>query len=250
MEHHGIGITNTGYVRQNNEDSFFVCNESIGKLRNLYIVADGMGGHQAGEIASAAAVSFFCDYIRQNPYSPRYTEELLGEAARISNDKVFALSMEDAARNGMGTTLSVCCVDDDNLYYAQIGDSRIYLFRDGNIQQLTEDHTFVEEMVRSGRMTAEEAQNSPSRHMLTRALGTDCGVLADVGYVPVADGDVLLLCSDGLTNMCDDGELAALLSGEGTLAEKAESLVAKALAGGGYDNVTVVLVSIYAGCER
>jgi len=242
MGRNGIGKTNVGYVRQNNEDSLFVLNGPIGKLQNLYIVADGMGGHNAGEVASAAAIDHFCTYIRENAYSNQYIEELLASAAIYANDKVFELSLADQTRQGMGTTLSVCCYDADNLYFTHIGDSRIYLLSGETLTQLTADHTFVEEMVKSGQMTEEEAQYNPSRHMLTRALGTEYGVAADAGYTPIQNGDLVLLCSDGLSNMLDNEALAAILRGEGTVENKAEQLVAQALANGGLDNVTVILL--------
>ena len=242
MGRNGVGKTNVGYVRENNEDSFFVSNKPVGKLQNLYIVADGMGGHNAGEVASAAAIEHFCAYIQENVYNNQYTEELLAGAALHANNKVFDLSILDQTKKGMGTTLSVCCYDADNLYFAHIGDSRIYLFAGGTLTQLTADHTVVEEMVKSGQLTEEEAQQNPSRHMLTRALGTEYGVAADAGYTPLHEGDLVLLCSDGLTNMLDDEALAAVLRGEETVENKAEQLVAQALANGGMDNVTVILL--------
>ena len=242
MERYGIGKTDVGLVRQNNEDSFLVCNEAVGKLGNVYVVADGMGGHQAGEVASSAAIAQFCAYLRENIYSLQYTEALLAEAVLFANNKVFDLSLADESKQGMGTTFSVCCFDENNLYYAHVGDSRIYMLSNGALKQLTKDHTYVEEMMAKGLMTAEESENNLNRHMLTRALGTEYGVQVDAGYVPLAEGDIVLLCSDGLTNMLDDDTLAAVLRGEGGIENKADDLVTRALANGGQDNVTVVLL--------
>ena len=242
MERRGISKTDVGLVRKNNEDSWLVCNTELGKLRNVYVVADGMGGHQAGEVASAAAIEYFCAYLRENIYSLHYTETLLADAMKAANDRVYELSAQDAAKQGMGTTFSVCCYDENNLYFAHVGDSRIYILSSGELKRLTIDHTYVEEMVAKGLMTAAEAEDSPNRHMLTRALGTEYGIEVDAGYVPLGEGDIVLLCSDGLTNMLEDGEIASILGGAVDLEDKANELVTRALANGGYDNVTIVLL--------
>ena len=242
MERYGIGKTDIGRVRQNNEDSFFVRNEPLGKLHNLFIVADGMGGHQAGEVASEAAIQHFCAFIEADESGNVYTETLLADAARHANNKVYNLSLAEESTHGMGTTLSACCCDDKNLYFAHVGDSRIYMFSGGQLKQLTVDHTYVEEMVRQGLMTEEESVNNPNRHLLTRALGTDFDVPVDAGVVPLADGDMILLCSDGLTTMLENDEIATILYGADTNEAKTEKLVAQALQNGGLDNVTVILL--------
>jgi len=242
MNRYGIGKTDIGLVRDNNEDSLLVHNDALGRLPNLYIVADGMGGHQAGEVASASAIEHFCEALQLNAQSDSPVELLLADAARYANEKVYDLSLAEESRRGMGTTLSACCYDNENLYFAHIGDSRIYMLSDGQLAQLTADHTYVEEMMRQGLMTEEELQSSPNRHMLTRALGTDFDVLVDTGHVPFRNEDTVLLCSDGLTNMLDDEELAAVLCGADKIENKAEQLIAQALQNGGVDNVTVVLL--------
>ena len=242
MERYGIGRTDVGFVRKNNEDSFFVQNNRLSRLPNLYIVADGMGGHQAGEVASAAAIEHFCAFLQTNADSDAPLEMLLSEATRYANNKVYQLSRENESTQGMGTTFSVCCCDSENLYFAHVGDSRIYMLSDGQLNQLTIDHTYVEEMMRQGLMSEEESHNDPHRHMLTRALGTEFDVQVDADCIPLRDEDTILLCSDGLTNMLNDAALAAVLLGADKLENKAEQLVAQALEHGGVDNVTVVLL--------
>jgi len=242
MERYGIGRTDVGLVRENNEDSYFVSNTEVGKLHNVYVVADGMGGHQAGEVASAAAIQHFCAYLQANMYSTQYTEALLADAVKDANNKVFELSLQDMSKQGMGTTFSACCFDENNLYYAHVGDSRIYLLSHGELKQLTTDHTYVEEMIAKGLMTEEEAEHSLNRHMLTRALGTEYGIEVDAGYTPLTEGDVVLICSDGLTNMLTDEEIASILNGIVELETKADELVTRALQNGGHDNVTIVLL--------
>ncbi|GHV41473.1 protein phosphatase [Clostridia bacterium] len=237
------GITDKGLVRENNEDAIFVSQEKIGRLNNVFIIADGMGGHTSGEIASSKAVEFFLEYVRKSVSDGSYTENFLAGAVKYANDRILGLTFSDQSLRGMGTTFTAACTDNVNFYYAHVGDSRAYSIANGEITQITQDHTFVGEMRRSGALTEEELKTHPNRHMLTRALGTDYETTVDYGYRPLAGGDIFLLCSDGLTNMLTDEEIKAIAEADGTLDEKAQKLVATAIEAGGKDNVSVIIIS-------
>ncbi|MDR2904169.1 MAG: Stp1/IreP family PP2C-type Ser/Thr phosphatase [Clostridiales bacterium] len=242
----GTGKSDVGRVRENNEDSVFFSNEQIGRLPNLYIVADGMGGHNAGEIASAKSVEFFLEYIRQcakdSSAAELSIEQLLKNGASAANANVYALSLINAGQHGMGTTFTACTVEGDALYFAHVGDSRLYLVSRDEIKQITEDHTFVNEMVKSGELTPAEAQSHPRRNMLTRALGTEENTPIDTGRRMILYGDAVLLCSDGLTNMLSEAEIHGIAAGAFDNEEKAARLVEKANEHGGFDNVSVVII--------
>jgi len=245
MERYGVGGTNVGLVRDNNEDSIWVRNETIGRLNNLYIVADGMGGHNAGEVASAAAIASFCAHIKGNTSGKTEPTMLLAEAAQFANEEVYKMSVEDETRNGMGTTLSACSFEAGKLVFAHIGDSRIYVYAGGVLTQITNDHTYAEELVRRGEITPEAAQDNPWQHMLTRALGTELDVAVDVGSVALQSGDMVLLCSDGLTNMVTDQVIAETLRDAalaGNTKDVPETLIQLALQNGGADNISVILL--------
>lgn len=238
----GIGKTETGKVRSNNEDSILVCNERIGLLPNVFAVADGMGGHNAGEVASISAIQFFCDYLKNNVIQYRFNQDLLFEAVNYANNEVFKLSLESEATSGMGTTFSACSWDDENLYYAHIGDSRIYRIAPKEILVITEDHSYVNELVKSGKLTPSEARLHPDRNVLTRVLGTENDAVADFGYLPLKDDDKILICSDGLTNMLTDGEIFQIVTSGDDDKKKVDDLIDLAIANGGMDNVSVILL--------
>jgi len=235
------GKSETGMVRANNEDAVFLSDGEYFSLPNLYIVADGMGGHKSGEIASAKAIEFFTDYCKMS--SPENGEilDFLIAAANYANARVYDLSRIDSSFEGMGTTFSACVYDKGKLYIAHIGDSRIYTVKNGQIKQLTLDHTYVNEMVKAGQMTAEQARFHHAKNMLTRALGSE-SVSAIDGYVADCAGSKILLCSDGLTGMITDDKIVEILSSNMGDNDKAvELLVKAAMDGGGFDNCTVVL---------
>jgi protein phosphatase len=240
----GCGETNTGAVRANNEDAFLVENAPFGVLPNLFAVADGMGGHNAGEIASAEALKAFHAYARDYRGTFRYTQDMLAECAKAANREVYRRSQEDAALSGMGTTLSACCVDDKNIYYAHVGDSRVYIVSNGTLRPITQDHSLVAELVRSGDLTEDEAREHPHRNIMTRALGTDKDVFIDSGYMPIDGAERILICSDGLTGMLSDSEIAGIIFEGGGRGETVRRLIDRAIEKGGYDNVTVVLADI------
>lgn len=238
----GIGKTDVGLVRQNNEDYFFITNEPAGAFPNLFILADGMGGHAAGEVASQSAVEACLRYI-ENSENEGDDHKLLKNAVSSANAAVYSKSEENAEQRGMGTTLTVCSVSGNRLHYAHVGDSRLYLMNNNWIDQITDDHTVAAEMHRSGAYTKEQAENHPHKHMLTRALGTDTEVAVDSGTIELALGSCVLICSDGLTNMVTDEEILTILMEDNTREIKLDLLIELAKERGGVDNITVILIS-------
>jgi protein phosphatase len=227
--------SDTGRQRRGNEDAFFA-------RAPLFAVADGMGGAQAGEVASGLAV----EVLEQGlPDSGGSVEERLAMRVREANARINELARSDEQRAGMGTTLTAAYVGEDELSVAHVGDSRLYRLRDGSFERLTEDHSLVEELVRQGKLTPEEAGEHPQRSIITRALGPEAGVEADTHTWPARDGDLYLICSDGLTSMVPDGRIAEIIGGTvgdgGSLAAAARALIEAANAAGGRDNITVVL---------
>jgi serine/threonine protein phosphatase PrpC len=225
-----IWKTDTGRQRRDNEDNAFV-------RAPLFVVADGMGGAQAGEVASALAVEEFTQALPPDG-SP---EERLSQRIRDANRRIYERSRVEHEHAGMGTTLTAVYVEDDDLAVAHVGDSRAYIFRDSGLVRLTQDHSLVEELVRQGKLTEEQAAEHPQRSIITRALGIEADVEVDTWTYPVRAGDVVLLCSDGLTSMIDEDEIAGILAAESSLAAAGERLIRAANQAGGRDNITVVL---------
>jgi serine/threonine protein phosphatase PrpC len=222
------GATDPGRKRRRNEDSYVIDPP-------LFAVADGIGGAQAGEIASKLAASA----VRSS--DPGRLEDLIQEA----NRRVHQRAVEDAAVSGMGTTLTVAEIVGERVSIGHVGDSRAYLVRDGRLEQLTEDHSLVGELVRSGKLTPEEAESHPQRSVITRALGTDPDVDVDTFAVEPRPGDLFLLCSDGLTTMVDDRTIERLVEEKrGDLDGLVNALIRAANKGGGEDNITVVAFEI------
>ncbi len=244
------GATHVGMVRTNNEDCFRI----VSPL-NLFVLADGMGGEAHGEVASALAVETVVKYCIEGEENP--SAALLGEAKpgltpksrrllsaiHLANQKVFQSAEEHPERQGMGATLTTAWIDGPQLSVGHVGDSRVYLLRTGQLQQLTSDHSLVAEQVRRGLLTATEAEQSNLQSVLLRALGTQAQVEVDVEEVGLFPGDVLLLCSDGLTRMVTEPEIAGTLQAEPIPQRAAEKLVQLANESGGIDNVTVIVVS-------
>ena len=244
------GATHVGMVRTNNEDCFRI----VSPL-NLFVLADGMGGEAHGEVASALAVETVVKHCIEGEENS--SAALLGEAKpdltpksrrllsaiHLANQKVFQSAEEHPERQGMGATLTTAWVDGAQLSVGHVGDSRVYLLRTGQLQQLTSDHSLVAEQVRRGLLTATEAEQSNLQSVLLRALGTQPQVEVDVEEVVLFPGDVLLLCSDGLTRMVTEPEIAGTLQAEPIPQRAAEKLVHLANESGGIDNVTVIVVS-------
>jgi PPM family protein phosphatase len=225
--------TDTGRQRRANEDSLLA-------RAPLFVVADGMGGAQAGEVASRLAVESF----QAGLADASAPEAALAELTREANARIHELSHSHAEQAGMGTTLTAIYVGERDVSIAHVGDSRAYRFRDGELLRLTDDHSLVDELIRQGRLTPEEAVEHPQRSVITRALGPEGAVEVDTRSYSARDSDVYLLCSDGLTTMVAEDRLAELLGGQETLRDKGEALIAAANEAGGRDNITVVLLRL------
>lgn len=235
--------THVGNVRQVNEDRVW-CGQ-IAADWTAVVVADGMGGHLAGDVASELAVGCLEDALQY--WDPSYTAEQgiqkLQELIRKANEVVFETASLNEQYHNMGTTIAVSVVSPRGGWIGHVGDSRIYRLRSGTLEQLTEDHTVINELSKSGQLTPEEAARHPLRHAITRSVGTEREVQPDVAAIDWLAGDRLLLCSDGLSNLVDPKLLEMTLAEpEATLEETADRLVEMALAAGGDDNVTIVLV--------
>jgi protein phosphatase len=228
--------SNTGNKRRRNEDSFVVAPP-------LFAVADGMGGAQAGEVASKLAAAALEDTDPGTAGGVERVVELIQEA----NRRVYERSNADPAASGMGTTITAALVEGTSVAFGHVGDSRAYLVRDGVMEQLTEDHSLVNELMKSGKLSPEEAETHPQRSVITRALGTDPDVDVDTFVVEARENDLFLICSDGLTTMVGDEEILELLERHhDDLDRAAKSLVAAANRAGGEDNITVVAFTIGA----
>jgi PPM family protein phosphatase len=226
--------TDTGKKRRRNEDDYVV-------EPPLFAIADGMGGAQAGELASSLAAGAVRGGEGVAGSGERYVAELIQEA----NRRVYQRSSQDAAASGMGTTMTVAFVDDGTVAFGHVGDSRAYLIREGRLEQLTEDHSLVAELVRSGKLSPEEAETHPQRSVITRALGTDPDVDVDTFSIETLAGDLFMLCSDGLTSMVEDEViLQTVEKNRGNLQTAANALIRAANKGGGEDNITVVFFEI------
>jgi len=229
-----VGVaTDKGQVREGNEDAYLV-------EPPLYAVADGMGGHRGGEVASQLALETIADLFRKGDVP-------LAEQVRQANRAVFERSGEDRSVAGMGTTLTAALVHGEQAHVLHVGDSRAYLLRAGAFRQLTEDHTLVNRMVKAGEITPQEAEVHPHRNVITRSLGTEADVEVDEQDVGLLDGDRLLLCSDGLTGMLSEGQIQAILEAATSAQEAADRLVRAANRAGGVDNITVVVLAIAEG---
>ena len=237
----GFGKSDVGKVRAGNEDAFYVNNEGPAPLVNLFVVADGMGGHNAGDIASCQAISAFCEFFNENQ-SFVYTEQFLADALLYANVRVHDHAQSNPALAGMGTTLSAVTTDENNLYYAHVGDSRIYVVAEDGMTQITRDHSLVAEMAEKGIITPEEAIHHPEKNIITRAVGTDVHVNIDRGYFPIGDVKHVLICSDGLIDMVNDAEIFRILASDAAISDKVNELIARANDGGGVDNISVIVM--------
>ena len=232
--------TDIGCLRDHNEDSLVV-------TPPLYAVADGMGGHAAGEVASEIAVRVLSE---QAPAHPDGAE--LGRAVENANRAVIQAAHEGRGRQGMGTTMTAAMLEGERLVIAQVGDSRAYLLHQGKLQQLTRDHSLMADMIEAGQLTAEEARTHPQRSVITRALGSDVHLHPDIYEINVETGDRLLICSDGLSGMVFDDEIENTMRRIQDPQRCASQLVNEAIAAGGHDNVTVIVVDVtgYAEVRR
>lgn len=238
-----------GQVRKMNQDTIFSSTDPVGLLPNLYVVADGMGGHRAGDLASAEAVRYFVKYIEENSAKADDIEQLLKEALTQANRHVYELALSSEDYEGMGTTFLAATICGDSLHVINVGDSRMYVLnhageRPMSLQRITEDHSIVEMMVRQGVLTEEEARVHPQKNMITRAVGTEKEVEIDTFCVDIKELIRVLLCSDGLTNMVTDLEILSALSDATDVEETADKLVNIANDNGGKDNISVIVIDL------
>jgi protein phosphatase len=232
--------TDVGVVRSGNEDTYLMANE-----RGLFVVADGMGGHAAGEVASEMAARLIAE--RFAPVKGMSDDELMGQmvgAIRAANSAIFERTLQEHDKRGMGTTATALVLLPRRYLIGHVGDSRAYILRGGVLTQLTKDHSYVQEQVDAGRLTPEEARVHPYANVITRCVGSNGDVVPDLYVGSLDPGDLLLLASDGLTGMIEDHDLQAILEQDVTLEEQVDMLIADANRRGGLDNVTVVLVRI------
>ncbi len=233
-------LTDVGRVRAMNQDYIYSSPEAVGSLPNLFLVADGMGGHKAGDFASRYMVENLVVYLNKTRGTSVVGQ--LKNAIDLVNKGLYEESLNHEELNGMGCTLVAAVVEDDLLYVANVGDSRLYLIHGDLIHQVTRDHSYVEEMVALGQMDRDSQAYNRQKNIITRAMGISAGVDTDFFEVNLEAGDYFLLCSDGLSNMVDNREICNIVSGPGTLKEKAEALIREANLRGGSDNIAVVLV--------
>lgn len=253
MIFHACGQTDKGLTRPNNEDRY-----CIAENPTLFIVADGMGGHAAGEIASQIAIDATLDQIKKansplEQFIGEYNKNIsdttnrLASAVRLANQVIYKTAQDNKAWKGMGTTITVAWpIANEKIAIAHVGDSRIYLIRDNQIKRLTRDHSIIEEQIDQGLITEKQAPNSQVKNIITRCLGFASHVQVDVNELPLESDDKLLLCSDGLTNMVSDEEILTILNTKEKLATMCDKLVETANRKGGKDNITVIV----AHCQK
>lgn len=234
-------VTDTGRKRQVNQDYGFCSEEPVGRLPNLFIVADGMGGHNAGDFASRFAVEEFVRQLKEG--RAKTVISLMEDGVRQTNKGLLGEAQGRAELAGMGTTFVAATVLENEMYVANIGDSRLYLIDQEKISQITQDHSLVEEMIRRGELLREEARFHPNKNVITRALGANVDVVPDFFEISVTPGDIILLCSDGLSNMVDDAEIFRVVNEERQDIKGAgKRLLALANENGGRDNITILLI--------
>ena len=237
-----FSVTDTGVLRTMNQDYCFSSDSPIGCLPNLYIVCDGMGGHKAGEYASRYTVERIVAYASRSKSADPI--RVLREGIEKANQILVRESKEDAEKYGMGTTVVAATIIDKKMYIANVGDSRLYVIGD-TIKQITKDHSYIEEMVRMGKVNREDARTHEKKNVITRAIGVMPRVDADFFEVDLEDKDIVLLCSDGLSNMVTDERIYQLVTGSVDTETIARKLVEEANKNGGQDNITVVVVKPY-----
>ena len=235
-----VSKTDIGLKRELNQDYVFTADCPVGKLPNLYLVADGMGGHKAGGFASKYAVDTVVEKV--NSCKEKEVFSILYQAIIEANYRIRKKASEDDSMTGMGTTLVAATIIDDVLRVANVGDSRLYLVNE-EIRQVTIDHSYVEEMVRMGGLNREQARNHKNKNIITRAIGAQASVNPDFFEVNLKKGDRVFMCTDGVSNMLTDEEILAILNEEGTEEERIERIVAMANEHGGRDNMGIILVN-------
>ena len=236
-------LTDVGVVRKVNQDYVYTSDKPVGHLPNLFVVADGMGGHRAGDYASKYTVEVLERELKRTDEED--VERALIQAVKVANHELIREAGTDEHLKGMGTTIVVATIINQMMYFANVGDSRLYLINQG-ILQLTKDHSLVEEMVRLGEMDKADAKDHPDKNIITRAVGVVPELSVDFFEVELKPGDTVLMCSDGLTNMIEDEEIKKIVLGQRDIVEKAEKLIDTANENGGKDNITVVLIEPFS----
>ena len=239
-----FGITDIGKKRKVNQDYLFFSDEPVGCFPNLYIVADGMGGHKAGDKASSYSVTRFVELAKKAEKELPFLsmEKLLQQV----NAEVYQMSRREEEYAGMGTTFVAATVVDHVVYVMNVGDSRLYYY-DGTLRQVTMDHSLVEELVRAGELDRAESRNHPQKNIITKAVGVAETVQPDFFMLDIAEGQKILLCSDGLSNMVDDDKLEEIVAQQGDISEQAQECINEALFYGGLDNIAVVIAQCGSG---
>lgn len=232
--------TDVGRIRANNQDYIYSSSEPVGGLPNLFIVADGMGGHKAGDFASCFVAEQLVAHMKNTKASQ--VIPLLEEGIKEVNRRLYSRSVNSSELSGMGSTLVAATVEDSILYVANVGDSRLYLLRDHLISQVTRDHSYVEELVSLGQMVRGSKDYIDNKNIITRALGADQDVVVDFFEVELKQGDYFLMCSDGLSNMVSEKEICWLVYEDNSLEEKVQNLITAANDHGGRDNIAAILV--------
>ena len=233
-------VTDVGQKRRENQDYVYASEQPIGNLPNLFVVADGMGGHNAGDFASRCAVSVMVESVKRDmSFNPI---KIIRHAIETANEQVCVQADLDPQKSGMGTTLVAVTVVGHYAYVANVGDSRLYLSDSHDIVQITRDHSWIAEMVRRGEISREEARNHPDKNIITRAVGTGPSVRIDFFDVELEEETRILMCSDGLSNMVSDDTIQEILCASDDIEKSAESLVALANENGGRDNISVIII--------
>ena len=236
-----FALTDVGQSRTTNQDYVYLSIDAVGALPNLLIVADGMGGHKAGEVASENAVMSVVKSVKKS--KKKDVVSIIEEAIACANDELMALSHSDVKYEGMGTTMVLATVVNDFMYVANIGDSRLYLIND-DIHQITRDHSYVEEMVSIGELDKESARTHEKKNIITRAIGVVKGTEADFFEVQLSSDDIVLMCSDGLTNMLEDEQIKDIIKDGKEIEDTVHTLIDAANANGGKDNIAVLLAKV------
>ena len=239
-----FSATDTGKIRSINQDFIFVSTDPVGNLPNLFVVADGMGGHNAGDFASHYGVSVMVETIRKDTnFNP---VKIIRNGISSANAEIWKTAHEDSAMAGMGTTMVAASVVGDYLYIANVGDSRLYLL-DDNITQISQDHSLIAEMVRLGELSPEEAKNHPDKNIITRAVGTEESIEIDFYDLKLEPGQIFLMCSDGLSNMVENDEILNIVRETIAAGEDPSlKLIEKANENGGKDNIATVVVQPFS----
>ncbi len=234
-------LTDRGMSRSQNQDAVFATTAPVGSLENLFIVADGMGGHNAGDYASQKAIEIILEIIARNIGA---AEVAIQRGITIANAKIYEEAQADEFKRGMGTTVVLATTDAGLLRVANVGDSRLYTLSEAGLEQITLDHSIIEEMVRRGEVSKEVAAHHPKRNFITRAVGAEPAVEVDFFQVPLEGVKSILLCSDGLTNMVEENEIAHVLAERVPAEQKANRLIEMANKAGGHDNISVIIIDI------